>query len=210
MKQADKARLRARLEALARAYVPQWRFAPDDPDVGSVAALLLEEMQADSERRFDDVLRMHKIHYLNLFDRLRPDPVHAARSYVRFTPVAGADAPVYVPRKTQLLADSGDGGPALVFETCEGITASAAELNAVVTAEQASDRIVTVLDGQDARSCRFTPFDPQRASEAHHVLTLAFDRGLVGASARAKWGCRCPRRTRTKPPRPPRALRGTK
>lgn len=44
MKQADKARLRARLEALARAYVPQWRFAPDDPDVGSVAALLLEEM----------------------------------------------------------------------------------------------------------------------------------------------------------------------
>ena len=183
MKQADKARLRARLEALARAYVPQWRFAPDDPDVGSVAALLLEEMQADSERRFDDVLRMHKIHYLNLFDRLRPDPVHAARSYVRFTPVAGADAPVYVPRKTQLLADSGDGGPALVFETCEGITASAAELNAVVTAEQASDRIVTVLDGQDARSCRFTPFDPQRASEAHHVLTLAFDRGLEGFSA---------------------------
>ena len=183
MKQADKARLRARLEALARAYVPQWRFAPDDPDVGSVAALLLEEMQADSERRFDDVLRMHKIHYLNLFDRLRPDPVHAARSYVRFTPVAGAEAPVYVPRKTQLLADSGDGGPALVFETCEGITASAAELNAVVTAEQASDRIVTVLDGQDARSCRFTPFDPQRASEAHHVLTLAFDRGLEGFSA---------------------------
>ena len=53
--------LRKRLEALARAYVPQWHFDPDDPDVGSVAALLLEDMVADSEKRFEDILRLHKI-----------------------------------------------------------------------------------------------------------------------------------------------------
>ena len=48
MKQDNQA-LRQRLQALARAYVPEWRFDPEDPDPGSVAALLLEEMLADSE-----------------------------------------------------------------------------------------------------------------------------------------------------------------
>ena len=62
MKQQNQA-LRQRLQALARAYVPEWRFDPEHPDPGSAAALLLEDMLADSEKRFGDVLRMHKIHY---------------------------------------------------------------------------------------------------------------------------------------------------
>ena len=94
MKQENQA-LRRRLQQLAGAYVPAWRFDPQDPDPGSAAALLLEDMLADSEKRFADVLRMHKVHYLNLFDRLRPDPALSARSYVRFDPVAGVEQPVY-------------------------------------------------------------------------------------------------------------------
>lgn len=113
MKQQNQA-LRQRLQALARAYVPEWRFDPDHPDPGSAAALLLEDMLADSEKRFGDVLRMHKIHYLNLFDRLRQDPTLSARSYVRFDPVSGAGQTVYVPKGTVLLAESPQGGSSLV------------------------------------------------------------------------------------------------
>ncbi|WP_367926175.1 hypothetical protein [uncultured Ruthenibacterium sp.] len=171
--------LRKRLEALARAYVPQWHFDPDDPDVGSVAALLLEDMVADSEKRFEDILRLHKIHYLNLFDRLRPDISAPARSYVCFQPVAGSGEPVYVPKGTELLADSEDGEPSLTFETTESITVSEARLNTIVSVEQSTDRIVTVLDGDDAARCVFTPFDPVPDSESHHIFTLAFDRGLA-------------------------------
>lgn len=166
--------LRARLEALAQAYVPDWRFDPKDPDVGSAAALLLEEMQADSEKRFSQVLRTHKIRYLNLFDRLYTTPVQAARSYVQFTPVPGAGQAVYVPRGTTLLADGEDAGPALEFETTEGITASAASLDAIVAVQQREDRIVTLLDGGGAAGCTFTVFDPEPPSEAHHLLTLTF------------------------------------
>ena len=39
-----------------------------------------------------------------------------------------------------------------------------------------------MLDGEGADRCAFTPFDPDGSSEAHHVLTLAFDRGLDGLS----------------------------
>lgn len=177
MKQDNQA-LRQRLQALARAYVPEWRFDPEDPDPGSVAALLLEEMLADSEKRFGNVLRMHKIHYLNLFDRLRPDPTLSARSYVCFEPVAGAGQAVYVPRGTALLAENEQGGPSLMFETTEGISATPAHLNAIVATQWDGERIVTVLDGENADRCVFTAFDPDPASESHHILTLEFDRGL--------------------------------
>lgn len=177
MKQENQA-LRRRLQQLAGAYVPEWRFDPQDPDPGSAAALLLEDMLADSEKRFADVLRMHKVHYLNLFDRLRPDPALSARSYVRFDPVAGVEQPVYVPRGTALLAEDAQGSPSLVFETTEGITATPARLTAIVAARREQDHIVTVLDGDDAEHCVFTAFDPEPESEAHHLLTLEFDRGL--------------------------------
>ena len=182
MKQQNQA-LRQRLQALARAYVPEWRFDPEHPDAGSAAALLLEDMLADSEKRFGDVLRMHKIHYLNLFDRLRQDPVLSARSYVRFDPVSGAEQAVYVPKGTVLLAESPQGGPSLVFETTHGITASPAQLTTIVAAQRETDRIVTVLDGENAQRCVFTAFDPDPPSEAHHILTVEFDRGLAGLAA---------------------------
>lgn len=182
MQQANNGMYR-RMQALARAYVPEWRFDPDSPDPGSVAALLIGDMLADSEKRFDDVLRMHKIHYLNLFDRLRPDPAVSARSFVQFQPVAGAEQPVYVPRGTVLLAEPQQGGPTLTFETTQGISATPAQLNAIVAAQREDDRIVTVLDGENAQRCTFTAFDPEPPSESHHVLTLAFDHGLTGLSA---------------------------
>ena len=171
--------LRDKMTALAQSYVPEWRFSPDDPDAGSVMALLLEDMLADSGKRFSEVGRMHRIHYLNLFDRLCPRPARPAQSYVRFTPVAGADRPVFVPRGTALLADDEAAAP-LTFETDHGITVTQAELDTVVEARREDDRITTVLAGGDPRSCSFMLFDPDRDSEAHHLLTLEFGRGLEG------------------------------
>lgn len=178
MQDESRRALRETMTALAQSYVPEWRFSPDDPDAGSVMALLLEDMLADSEARFSEVLRMHRIHYLNLFDRLCPQPVRPAQTYVRFEPVASASGPVYVPRGTELQADGEAGGAALTFETEQGITVTGAVLDAIVEAQRGGDRIVTVLDGASADRCTFTVFDPDPESEAHHILTLEFDRGL--------------------------------
>ena len=62
MQDESRRALRETMTALAQSYVPEWRFSPDDPDAGSVMALLLEDMLADSEARFSEVLRMHRIH----------------------------------------------------------------------------------------------------------------------------------------------------
>ena len=144
MQDESRRALRETMTALAQSYVPEWRFSPDDPDAGSVMALLLEDMLADSEARFSEVLRMHRIHYLNLFDRLCPQPVRPAQTYVRFEPVASASGPVYVPRGTELQADGEAGGAALTFETEQGITVTSAVLDAIVEAQRGGDRIVTV------------------------------------------------------------------
>ncbi|MEG1778351.1 MAG: hypothetical protein RR209_05165, partial [Angelakisella sp.] len=96
---------RNQLKALARNYVPEWRFSEENPDVGSVTAILIDDMLAQSEARLSQVLHKHKIQYLNLFDHLKEEPIESSKSYARFSAVSGMDDPVPVPRGTRLIAE---------------------------------------------------------------------------------------------------------
>ena len=60
-----------RLEELARSYVPEWHFTAENPDVGSVLAILVDDMLTQSSDRLFRALHKHRIQYLNLFDRLK-------------------------------------------------------------------------------------------------------------------------------------------
>lgn len=167
-----------RLERLARAYTPEWRFTHERPDAGSVIALLIGRMLADSEQRLDRALHKHHIQFMNLFDGIVPEPLESARSFVRFTPVASVSAPVHVPAGTRLSANAGD--TQVLFETAHGITATGAKLRAVYASDRANDRIVRLApDGDDpdadAGQTPFTAFGTQGRNESGHLLQLWFE-----------------------------------
>lgn len=171
------------LRRLAASYVPEWKCDPGAPDAGTAAAMLVEDMRADSEQRLAQVLGKHRVQYLNLFDRLRVRPAEAAEGYVQFTPVAGMQEPVQVPAGTQLLAEDAAGGGSMVFETMHGITAAAAQLAAVYETDRASDRIVCLRGREAAGDGAFRLFDFSGSNQARHVLLLAFDDALDAFSA---------------------------
>ena len=150
---------RPALAALARSYVPEWRFDEKNPDSGSAVALLVDDMLLESEKRLGRAIGKYRVQYLNLFDRLREEPSESAKSFVRFTQAAGMDDPVHVPRGTRLYAE--EKGRRLVFETTHAITATQAELVSVAVTDGATDRIVRLLDkgAPGASEGSFTAFD---------------------------------------------------
>lgn len=166
---------REALAALARSYVPEWRFDQQNPDSGTAVALLVNDMLLESQRRLERAAGKYHIQYLNLFDRLKEEPSEPAKSYVRFSQAAGMSEPVHVPKGTRLLAE--DGGRRLVFETAHAITTTQADLVSVCVTDGKSDRIVRLMDrgGQEPPEEGFRAFDLSGGNEARHRLLLAFD-----------------------------------
>ncbi|MEG1774182.1 MAG: hypothetical protein RR320_04950, partial [Oscillospiraceae bacterium] len=173
-------RQRDQLKALAQTYVPQWRFSEQNPDVGSVAAMLIDDMFAQSEARLGQVLHKHKIQYLNLFDRLKEEPIESAKSYVRFSQVAGKDGPVAVPRGTKLLSEDEKTGAQLLFETTHGITTTPAELVSVCVTDGERDEISRLMDGACATGVphSIAAFGLSEENEAEHLFLLGYDTAL--------------------------------
>ncbi len=168
-----------KIEHLAQTYLPEWRYDTNAPDSGTVLAQLVGEMLEDSASRFEQVVHKHKISYLNLFDKLKVEPIEAASSFVRFRPVAGRAEPVHIPQKTQLFAEDENGNGQVVFETTHGITASATELNCVYATDGEKDIICQLFPASnsgasDGEKACFTAFDVSKESLCKHQLALGF------------------------------------
>lgn len=168
---------RAALSALAKTYVPEWRFSAEQPDAGSVVACLIDDMFCESEKRLSQAVHMHKIQYLNLFDRLKEEPVESAKCYVRFVQTTGTDQPVHVPKGTRLIAQDAQSGRQLIFETSYGITTTNAQPVFAIATDKASDHIACLMDARQLGSSDkpFVAFDLSGTSEACHRLLLGFD-----------------------------------
>ncbi len=160
---------------LAQSYTPQWNFSTENPDVGSVVAILNSEMLQESRDRFTRVLDKHKIQYLNLFDRIKEEPMESARAYVRFFPVAGIEEPINIPKGTQLLATS-EGSGEIVFESLYGISATNSKLSAVYVTDKNKDYIANLLQsGENPENTPFTAFDLTKENCSEHIMLLGFD-----------------------------------
>ncbi|MBP6887683.1 MAG: hypothetical protein KBC20_06430 [Oscillospiraceae bacterium] len=165
------------LENLADSYLPEWHFTEAGPDPGSVLAMLIDDMRGESVKRYGEIFHKHKIQYLNLFDRLKEEPVESAKSYVRFDPVGGFAEPVFVPKGTRLTARAAGGDQEMVYETTHAITTTSAELKALYSVEKDSDTIVRVFgeaDGAVPEEAVFTAFGLEGENRAGHRLCLLF------------------------------------
>ena len=170
-------KLLEQMKALAESYVPEWSFRPEEPDAGSVVALLYKDMLQGSIERYERVLHKHKIQYLNMFDRFKEEPVEAAKSFVQFIPVTGAPQPVHIPRGTRLFAESDKTDQQVVFETTHGLTVTPTELTAIFTTDGKNGTITQQFSRENqggAESCSFTAFRTGGNNLEEHVLFLGF------------------------------------
>ena len=65
--------LRAELKRLAASYTPEWAFSEENPDVGSVVALIFANQMSENIRKMNLVLDKYHTEFVNMLNlSLRP------------------------------------------------------------------------------------------------------------------------------------------
>ena len=128
--------LKQEIGELARVYTPEWEFSEENPDAGSVIALIFAEQMGKRLEAMDGVLERYRFSLANMLG-LTLRPAVPAEGVIAMEVVHGVDDSVPVPAGSKFLA-SGNDERLIVFETKEALSVSPASLTEIVGIEKAS------------------------------------------------------------------------
>ena len=118
--------LQKQVAALAASYTPEWRYETVEDDPGAALAELFVTMFHQTVDRMNAVPEKLYLSFLDQIGYREPDPA-PAHGTMRFTPHDTLTEPVPVPVGTQVFTPD-DQGENIVYETVQGIQATAAQL----------------------------------------------------------------------------------
>lgn len=132
--------IRKQIGELARVYTPEWEFSVENPDAGSVLALIYASQMEKRLEVMDGVLERYRLGLINMLG-LTLRPAVPAQGVIAMDVVHGVTENVRVPAGTKFLAE-GKGERLLVFETKDEFFVSPARLTDIVGIEKASGKII--------------------------------------------------------------------
>lgn len=163
----DSAAIREQIRALSAQYTPLWRFNEEDPDVGSVLALLFAEMFGETVERYNGILEHNFLHYLNALGGSLY-PALPAQGHVQFHLVGGAPSGALVPRGEKVIAK---GDTPIVFETGQDVLVTPVALADIHAISPTRDRIAKLYDGADPAPLRMFDLDGENLQERSFALS---------------------------------------
>ena len=170
--------IREQIRALSEQYTPAWRFNEENPDVGSVLAILFAEMFAETIERYNGVLEHNFLHYLNALGG-NLYPALPAHGYAQMVLTNGAPSGVVVPRNEKLIANVGE---TIVFETTQDVLATPVKLMDIYAASPSKDAITKLYDGADPQPFRMFDFSGENLQR--RTFALSHDTLLWAREAR--------------------------
>lgn len=132
--------IRKQIGELARVYTPEWEFSEENPDAGSVLALIYAGQMEKRLEVLSGVLDRYRLGLINMLG-LALRPAVPAQGVIAMDVVHGVAESVRVPAGTKFLAE-GTGERLLVFETKDALSVSPAKLTDIVGIEKASGKII--------------------------------------------------------------------
>lgn len=133
--------IKQQIDKLAKSYVPEWKFDEQNPDIGSVIALIYANQLYDNTNRYNTMLEKYHTELVNLLD-ISLMPAHPASATVIMDVVPDTVSGVAVPKGTKLLAESND--KSIVFETAQSVYMSGASINSVLMTRGTDGRVIPV------------------------------------------------------------------
>ncbi len=148
-----------KISELARSYLPEWRFTEENPDIGSVIAMIFADMFEGTVKRYNNVLYKHHIAFLNNLD-IAIKPAVPAKGVVCLEQSADFITGVYVPSGTKLIAGTRGAVGSIIFETQRSVFVTPAKISGIVYHSPANDSIALVYEGnEDITAKRISLFD---------------------------------------------------
>jgi hypothetical protein len=143
-----KKELHSRISELAASYAPEWIFDPNDPDIGSVIAMLFAEQMAGSVDRFGQVVEKYRTELVNLLN-IGLLPAYPAEGVCVLYPLQETISGVDVPAGTKLFGDSPLSEETVVFETQTPLHVTNAQIRDIIEVSGAFGHIA-ILRGDVA------------------------------------------------------------
>lgn len=131
--------IRAQVKALAASYTPEWRYEQAEDDPGAALAELFVTMFHQTVDRMNAQPEKLYLSFLDQIGYREPDPAPAYGT-MRFQAFDTLEEPVPVPAGTQVFT-SDEMGENIVYETVQGIQATAAQLLELYYLDGGADEI---------------------------------------------------------------------
>lgn len=129
-----------KIRSLAASYTPEWQFDEQNPDIGSVLALLFADQMQENSRRYHLWLERDYVELMNLLG-ISLRPACPAHSIVWMDMVQNTISGQMLPCGTKLLAD-GEGDHPLVFETSHGIYLTESRIKCMFMASGITGKVI--------------------------------------------------------------------
>ena len=132
-----------RIRKLAAAYVPEWQFDEDNPDIGSVIAMLFADEMEENIRRYNTLLERDYVELMNMLG-ISLKPAFPAHSIVLLQ-LASDTIPGFMLRKGSKLLGGPEDDPNLVFETAHNVYITESKIRYAFMASGKNGKVIPIL-----------------------------------------------------------------
>ena len=136
----DKSDILAKIRSLSHAYTPEWQFDEENPDIGSVLAILFAEQMQDNIKRYNTTLERDYVELVNMLG-ISPRAAYPAHSIVLMNMVQDTIPGQKLRRGTKFLGE-GSGAEPIIFETAHGIYITEARLTSMFMASGLTGKVI--------------------------------------------------------------------
>ena len=133
----------AKIRNLAAAYVPEWQFDEENPDIGSVIALLYTDEMEENIRRYNTLLERDYVELMNMLG-ISLKPAFPAHSIVLLR-LALDTIPGFKLRKGIKLLGGPEDDANLVFETAHSVYITESRLISAFMASGKNGKVIPLL-----------------------------------------------------------------
>lgn len=142
--QKEKNEIMEVIKKKAAVYTAEWKFDTEQPDMGTVLAVLFADMMEETEKKFQRLYDNYQIQFYNLLEE-KVLPANEAKGYVTFSTVNDEVPGAYVKENTRVLGDAGEDHK-VFFETQMDLYVSPARLKTLFYVNGKKDYISHALD----------------------------------------------------------------
>ncbi len=166
------------MEKRAKSYVPEWRFDPEEPDVGTALAFVFSKLHARTLGQFNKLLRKNQIDFYNRIG-VQMRPSGAAEGFVSFFLVNQSAEGIYLQKETALTSDQEDSlGERVAAQTLDDVYVTPVQVKAIYESRKVPEFIgqmygESVDEEQSGADFPFSVFGMEGKNEVSHRFAFS-------------------------------------
>lgn len=134
------------ISKLASSYTPEWKYDENNPDIGSVIAMIFASQMEGNINRYNQIIDKYHTEFINMLG-ISLKPAIPSNSVVVMNLLRDTVEGIMVLKGTQLMAQSSDDeNEDVIFETVQNIFVTGSKLKSIIQVSNNLGKVINILD----------------------------------------------------------------